>query len=61
MFLVIVTASGAVGGLVFQIADQLFKMNEYIWALVLFGEWQCILLIGIALAQFYCDKTKHGV
>ncbi len=51
MFVVVVTVSGALGGLVFQIADQLLEMKEDVWVLFLFGEWQCILLTGIAIAH----------
>ena len=51
MFVVVVTASGALGGLVFQMADQLLEMKEDVWVLFLFCEWQCILLTGIALAH----------
>ena len=50
MFIVVVTLSGAIGGLIFQIADQYFVMQEELWALVLFTEWQAILLTGIATA-----------
>ena len=55
MFVMIVTAAGATGGLVFQIADRLFEMKNELWALVLFSEWQCILLTGIAIAH---QKSK---
>jgi hypothetical protein len=61
MFVLIVTVSGTLGGIVFQIADQLLEMKEDVWVLFLFGEWQCILLTGIALAHYYCGKAIHGV
>jgi hypothetical protein len=50
LFIVTVALSGAVGGLLFQLADQIFAMKENVWALFLFIEWQAILLIGIAVA-----------
>ena len=60
-FILIVTLAGILGGLVFQIADKLWEMKEPLWELFLFGEWQCILLTGIAIAQHSCNKTKHDV
>ncbi|MBM2830622.1 MAG: hypothetical protein HW411_1412, partial [Gammaproteobacteria bacterium] len=35
--------------------DRLFEMKNELWALVLFSEWQCILLTGIAIAH---QKSK---
>jgi len=50
-FILIVTCAGAVGGLVFLIADQIWSMEEPVWELVLFTEWQGLLLAGIAIAH----------
>ena len=50
-FILIVTASGAIGGLVFQLTDILFVLSEEIWTFTLFIEWQIILMTGIAFAH----------
>ena len=50
-FILIVTCAGVLGGLVFQIADRIWSMQEPVWELVLFSEWQGLLLAGIAIAQ----------
>lgn len=46
----LITAAGAFGGLVFQVLEANFKMADDIWVLVLFLEWQSILMLGIGLA-----------
>lgn len=50
-FILCVTLAGILGGLIFQIADRLWTMKEPVWELFLFGEWQCLLLAGIASAH----------
>ncbi len=55
--IIIITVSGALGGLVFQFADSMIQMTEEMWVIFLFTEWQCILLLGIALAH----SMKKGI
>ena len=50
-FILIVTGSGAIGGLVFQTIDYFNNLNETIWTFTLFIEWQIILMTGIAFAH----------
>ena len=50
-FILRVTLAGTLGGLVFQIVDVFLQMKDPYWALFLFGEWQCLLLAGIAFAH----------
>jgi hypothetical protein len=50
-FILLVTLAGTLGGLVFQIADTLWVMKEPLWELILFSEWQGLLLASIAIAQ----------
>lgn len=46
-FVLLVTASGAIGGMVFKTIVDLFpKMPEDVWVLVLFTEWQAIFMLG---------------
>lgn len=49
-FILVVTAFGAIGGLVFQIIDYFIKLNDELWAFTLFIEWQIILMAGIEFA-----------
>lgn len=50
-FVLLITASGAFGGMVFKTIVDLFpKMPEDVWILVLFSEWQAIFMLGIWLA-----------
>jgi len=50
-YILIVIVSGAIGGLVFQLTDKFFKLNDDIWTFTLFIEWQIILMVGIAFAH----------
>lgn len=50
-FILIIMVSGAIGGLVFQLTDNFFNLNDEIWTFTLFIEWQIILMIGIAFAH----------
>lgn len=50
-FILRVTLTGALGGLVFQIADRAWELKNPYWVLFLFSEWQCLLLAGIAIAH----------
>ena len=50
-FILIVTLAGVLGGLLFQIADWLWEMKEPVWELILFSEWQCLVLAAIAIAH----------
>lgn len=56
-FIIIVTASGAIGGLVFQAIDYFVELNDEIWTFTLFIEWQIILMAGIALGHHYIKKS----
>jgi hypothetical protein len=49
-FILIISLSGAIGGLVFQLTDKLFDLNEEIWTFTLLIEWQIILFTGIVFA-----------
>jgi hypothetical protein len=50
-FVLLATASGALGGFVFQEIEKVFThMTEDVWALVLFFEWQTIFMLGTWLA-----------
>jgi hypothetical protein len=52
-FLVVVTAAGTLGGLVFHYLDAWFIGNLHdddIWMLILFTVWQSIFMAGTALA-----------
>jgi len=50
-FILVVTLAGILGGLVFQIADTTLSMKEPVWELLLFCEWQALVLAGIAYAH----------
>lgn len=50
-FILTVTLAGILGGFIFQVADQLLTLKEPAWELVLFSEWQGLVLAGIAIAQ----------
>ena len=50
-FILIIIVSGAIGGIVFQLTDRFFNLNDEIWTFTLFIEWQIILMIGIAFAH----------
>lgn len=50
-FLVTVSLAGMLGGLAFQVLDALWSMRQPLWALVLFSEWQCLVLGAIAFAH----------
>ena len=55
-FVVIVTAAGTLGGLVFHFLDTWFIGNmeaDELWILILFAEWQSIFMAGIAIALNY--------
>jgi hypothetical protein len=51
-FVVIVTAAGALGGAVFQGLESMLAISDHdrLWAWLLFGEWQTLLLAGVAVA-----------
>jgi hypothetical protein len=50
-FVLLITASGALGGMVFKIILDLFpNMNEDAWVLALFLEWQAIFMLGTWVA-----------
>ncbi len=63
-----ITGAGTLGGLVFQVMESLFKMTDDIWVLVLYLEWQVILLLGVGLAlaaagrdrSEYAKGSDHG-
>jgi len=50
-FILVVTLAGILGGLVFDMADRFWSMKEPVWELVLFCEWQSLVLTGIAIAH----------
>lgn len=57
-FVLLVTASGAIGGMVFKTIVDLFpKMPEDVWVLVLFTEWQAIFMLG---AWFAAGRSKQN-
>jgi hypothetical protein len=58
-FILIVVLAGTLGGLIFHIADLVWKLPDPYWALLLFTEWQCLLLTGIAVAQQDLKKQKN--
>ena len=47
----IVSAAGALGGLVFQLIEKFIDGSGDYWGLILFVEWQTLLMLGIALAM----------
>lgn len=48
----IVTAAGALGGAVFQLIHKAVGgIGEDYWVLILFAEWQVLLMLGLALAM----------
>ena len=50
-FVLLITVSGAFGGMVFKTIGDLFpNMHEDLWVLVLFAEWQTIFMLGTWLA-----------
>jgi hypothetical protein len=56
-FVLLVTASGAFGGMVFQTIVDLFpNMQEDVWVLALFVEWQVIFMLGTWLAA---GRSNH--
>lgn len=55
-FVMIVTAAGALGGLVFHFLDRWFighMETGEMWILILFAEWQSIFMAGAAVALNY--------
>lgn len=55
-FAAIVTASGALGGMVFHFLDTWFIGHmeaDDLWILILFAEWQSIFMAGVAIALNY--------
>ena len=57
-FVFLVTASGAIGGMVFQsIVDLFLNKSEDLWVLVLFTEWQAIFMLGTWLAA---ERSKQN-
>ena len=46
----IVSAAGALGGLVFQLIEKSIDGSADYWGLILFVQWQTMLMLGIALA-----------
>jgi hypothetical protein len=58
--LLIVTAAGALGGAVFQVLEAVLGIddNNRIWAVLLFGEWQAVLMAGIAVALRYSKRLS---
>ena len=55
-FVTIVTAFGAVGGVIFHFLDKWFigaMEQDDIWILILFAEWQSIFMVGVAVALHY--------
>jgi hypothetical protein len=56
-FVLLVTASGAFGGMIFKAIGDLFpNMHEDVWVLVLFAEWQAIFMLGTCLAA---GRSNH--
>ncbi|HEX5056142.1 MAG TPA: hypothetical protein VFX02_06555 [Gammaproteobacteria bacterium] len=58
-FLVIITAAGTLGGLVFHYLDAWFISNMHdddLWMLILFAEWQSIFMAGVAVALHAARK-----
>jgi hypothetical protein len=56
-FALLITASGALGGMVFKTIVDLFpNMQEDVWVLALFTEWQLIFLLGTWLAA---GRSNH--
>jgi len=60
-FILAVTLAGMLGGLVFQIADGIWTLKEPVWELLLFCEWQALVLAGIAWAHQSYVKIKKDV
>ena len=52
-FILIITAAGAFGGLIFQMTDAMLSTSEDLWIIILFTEWQLVLFIGIALSYLF--------
>ena len=55
-FTLIVTAAGALGGLVFHFLDAWFighLQDDDVWVLILFTVWQSIFMAGVAFALNY--------
>lgn len=50
-FILMITLAGILGGLFFDIAERIWTMKEPVWELVLFCEWQTLLLAAIAVAH----------
>jgi hypothetical protein len=58
-FVMLVTASGAIGGMVFMTIVDLFpNMPEDVWVLVLFTAWQAIFMLG---AWFAAGRSNQNV
>ncbi len=60
-FISLVTASGAFGGMVFKTIRDIFpNMQEDVWVLVLFTEWQVIFMLGTWLAARRSNDKGRG-
>lgn len=59
-FILTVTLAGILGGLVFQGVDGMWSLQEPYWELILFTEWQALVLAGIAYAHHTFVKTGQN-
>lgn len=60
-FVLLITASGAFGGMIFKTIEDLFlSRHGDVWALVLFVEWQAIFMLGAWLAARRSNHKARG-
>ena len=60
-FVLLITAAGAFGGMVFTAVVDLFpNLHEDVWVLVLFSEWQVTFMLGTWFAARRSDNKARG-
>ena len=60
-FVLLITAAGAFGGMVFKTIVDLFpNLHEDVWVLVLFAEWQVIFMLGTWIAAGRSNNKARG-